>query len=172
MPLILSLQLDAEAHAYFNALREQYFPAALNLIPAHVTLFHHLPDAGQDALLTDIRRECARQAAFAVTVTGLRNLGRGVAYTLESHELLALRQRLAAAWWEWLTPQDRQKFKPHVTIQNKVAPEVARATLFALQAAWQPPTAVALGLHLWIYRQGPWEHLATTPFCGTSENFA
>jgi len=50
-----------------------------------------------------------------------------VAYTLDAPELAALRAGLAAAWEPWLTPQDRQRHAPHVTVQNKVAPAVARA---------------------------------------------
>ena len=37
-----------------------------------------------------------------------------------------------------LTAQDRQGFRAHVTIQNKVTPEVARSTLAALSAVFTP----------------------------------
>ena len=41
-PLILTLALDERSFAFFDAQRRLHFPASRNLIPAHVTLFHHL----------------------------------------------------------------------------------------------------------------------------------
>jgi hypothetical protein len=101
---------------------------------------------------------------LSIDVVGLRPLGRGVAYTLESAALSRLRDDLADRWRAWLTAQDRQKHQPHVTVQNKVDPTAARALLAELQAAFTPFTARAEGLHLWRYRGGPWESLETVPF--------
>ena len=42
-PLILTLAFDEATFARFDGLRRRHFPDALNLIPAHATLFHHLP---------------------------------------------------------------------------------------------------------------------------------
>ena len=97
-------------------------------------------------------------------VAGLRSLGRGVAFTLENNELRALHRRLQAGFAPHLTPQDQQKLQPHVTIQNKVAPAVARQLLVELQAGFAPFEATGTGLHLWAYRGGPWASLAKFPF--------
>jgi hypothetical protein len=99
-----------------------------------------------------------------VAVTGVRFLGRGVAYELSSPELDELRGSLGLNWAPWLTPQDRQRHRPHVTVQNKVAPEVARALHARLSAAFEPERVTARGLGLWRYRGGPWEPLAELPF--------
>ena len=163
-PLIVSLQLDEQTQAGFDRLREQYFPPTLNIVPAHVTLFHHLPGEELSSIAKLLEQATAEQSPLPVQVSGLRSLGRGVAYTLESAALLTLRGRLAEAWEPWLTPQDRQRFKPHITVQNKVAPEGARETLILLQASFQSYAATALGLHLWHYRNGPWEHIRTFAF--------
>ena len=104
------------------------------------------------------------QRPLSLRVTGLRSLGRGVAFTLENEELHALHRRLQAAFAAHLTPQDQQKLQPHVTIQNKVDPAVARQLLVALQADFAPFGAVGTGLHLWAYRNGPWESVAELPF--------
>ena len=64
-------------------------------------------------------RECA---APSVDVTGVRSLGRGVAVSIASPGLAALRGRLARTWAPWLTAQDRAKRDLHVTVQNKVTP--------------------------------------------------
>ena len=132
-------------------------------LAAHVTLFHALPGDHHDAVRADLAA-AADHGSFDVAVTGLRFLGRGVAYVLESRELAAVRDRLAAAWQPWLTPQDRQRHAPHVTVQNKVAPAVARALHERLGADFVPWTARARGLGLWRYLGGPWEPVAEHPF--------
>jgi hypothetical protein len=99
-----------------------------------------------------------------VDVTGVRFLGRGVAYDLASPELARLRGSLAATWESWLTPQDRQGHRAHVTVQNKVAAEVARALHERLSAAFVPGAVPARGLGLWRYLGGPWEPVAELPF--------
>ena len=167
-PLILTLQMDAATFARFEALRQRHFPPTLNRIPAHATLFHHLPGA-DPAGITETVAALARDAAPPeVGVTGLRFLGRGVAYTLESAPLAAFRARVAAAFRAHLTPQDRQGWRPHVTVQNKVAPETARALHAALAAEFSPARFRAPGLLLWRYLGGPWERLATLSFGGAA----
>ncbi len=97
-PLILSLQLDAQHQDEFDRLREQYFPPALNIVPAHVILFHHLPGQEVSSIQQGIERITADQPPFRVQVSGLRSLGRSVAYTLESSALSSIRAQLANAW--------------------------------------------------------------------------
>lgn len=165
-PLILSLGLDAGSFARLDALRREHFPPALNRIPAHVTLFQHLPGEEEEAVVAALAHACAGQGPSAVRVAGLMPLGRGVAFRLEAPEVAALRGRLARAWEDWLVPQDRQPWRPHATVQNKVSPEVARETLARLSAGFAPWEARAEGLLLWRYRGGPWEAVGTFPFAG------
>ncbi len=156
-PLILTLALHPEDQARFDRLRTLHFPPERNQVPAHVTLFHHLPGAEQDAVQALLATQAASVPPFPVQAAGLRFLGRGVAYELHAPELLALRARLARAWAAWLTPQDAQGFRPHVTIQNKAAPDAARALRDAMQAAFAPFAVRAQGLRLWRYLGGPWD---------------
>ena len=93
-------------------------------------------------------------------VTGVQPLGRGAAYRLESAELAAVHAELRAAFAGVLTPQDRQPYRPHVTVQNKVDPAVARETVAALRAAFEPAEVRATGLGLWRYAGGPWVELS------------
>lgn len=155
-PLILSLGFDAASFQRLDGLRRAHFPKALNRIPAHLTLFHHLPGDRP----YDVRRaveDAAAAPAFDVTFTRLRNLGRGVALSAHSSELDAVRGRLASRFADVLTPQDRQGFRPHVTIQNKVDPMTASQLHDRLAAEFAPWTARAEALLLWRYRGGPWE---------------
>ena len=163
-PLILTLALDAAAHTYFNALRRQHFPPKINHLAAHLTLFHHLPGAELAAVQAQLQAVAAGQRPLPLQVSGLRSLGRGVAFTLENEELRHLHRRLQAAFAPHLTPQDQQQLQPHVTIQNKVEPAVARQLLTDLQADFAPFGAVGTGLHLWAYHGGPWESVAEFPF--------
>jgi 2'-5' RNA ligase len=79
-----------------------------------------------------------------------------VAYRLASDEAERLHRELQGRWRPHLTRQDAQPFRPHVTVQNKVAPEVARATLDRLRSTFAPRTVGAAGLELWRYDGGPW----------------
>ena len=162
-PLILTLKLDAESFARFDGLRREHFPARLNHLPAHLTLFHHLPGDERLAVETDLYAARPR-APLELNVTGLKLLGRGVAFALVSPGLGALRAALAHRWAAWLTPQDRQGLRPHVTIQNKVTPPEARALKERLEATFQPFTARGEALLLWRYLGGPWALEAEIPF--------
>ena len=155
-PLILTLGLHPGDQARFERLRRLHFPPERNLIPAHATLVHHLPGHELEAVQEELAARCAQQPPFDVDVTGLRFLGRGVAYELHAPDLLALRRGLAGQWRDWLTLQDQQGWRPHVTIQNKATPEAARALRDAMQAGFAPFTVRAEGLLLWRYMGGPW----------------
>ena len=154
-PLILTLKLDPAAAARFEALRQAHFPPALNHIPAHLTLFHHLPGHDLGAVLTAL---AASLPSFPLPLraTGLRKLGRGTAFEIGGPELKSWRGQLAHGWAEVLTPQDRQGFRPHVTVQNKVDPLAARALFDTLQDSFQPFDLQGEGVFVWRYLGGPW----------------
>ncbi|MEA2666584.1 MAG: hypothetical protein QOI11_3528 [Candidatus Eremiobacteraeota bacterium] len=78
-------------------------------------------------------------------VAAPRSLGRGVAYPIESAGLSALYAELAHTWSAWLTAQDRQRFAPHVVVQNKVDPETTRRTLADLGATAEFSNVCATG---------------------------
>ena len=155
-PLILTLALNDGTAGRIEALRRRYFPPERNKIPAHVTLFHHLPGEDLPGVERGLAAACSDTARFSVTIAGIRNLGRGTALGVESHELLRLRGALAACFADHLNAQDRQSYRPHVTIQNKVAPEAARALQAELGDALEPIHGEAIGLDLWRYFGGPW----------------
>ncbi len=163
-PLILTLGLHPDDQARFERLRQQHFPPEHNRIPAHLTLFHHLPGEELASIEANLATLCAIQPAFAVDVNGLRSLGRGVAYTLHAAPLAALRAGIARHWHGRLTPQDRQGWRPHVTIQNKVSPTEAAALLTAMQGGFTPFAIRAEALLLWHYQGGPWELASRHPF--------
>jgi hypothetical protein len=75
-----------------------------------------------------------------------------------------LHARLRAQWRPHLSRQDAQPLRPHVTVQNKVAPDAARALHAALSADFVPYAVQAVGLALWRYRGGPWEPVSRHRF--------
>jgi len=163
-PLILTLGFDAESFAFLDRMRRRHFPPERNFIPAHLTLFHHLPGEQENEIAATLTGLAARTAPFPLSVSGLCFLGRGMAYEIDASALVALRKELASLWREWLTPQDRQGFRPHVPIQNKVPADAAKAGFAALRADFRPFTATGTGLLLWRYRGGPWEAAGSFPF--------
>ena len=163
-PLILTLRFDAAAAVRLEALRRAHFPPERNHIPAHLTLFHALPGAEEAGVVAALAETCAATPPVPLRFTGLLPLGRGVALAAEAPALRSLRAALAARWSAWLTRQDAGGFRPHVTIQNKVAPEAARALLDALRPGFAPWDARGDGLLLWRYRGGPWEAAGSFDF--------
>jgi len=156
-PLVLTLQLDGDAQGRFDRERAALFPAGRTQVGAHLTLFHALPAGLRDEAVA-ILEEAARREPLPLVVTGLLHLGRGVAYALQSSELLTLHAAWQARWWDHLSRQDRQPLRPHVTVQNKVPPEMARGTLARLRADFVPFEVTGEALLLWRYDGGPWAH--------------
>lgn len=155
-PLIVTLELDAATTARFEAERRELFPAGRTAVGAHLTLFHALPGRLTSEVLTDVA-EAAARPAFDVAVRSVISLGRGAAYQVGAPELSALQRGLQRLWAEHLTRQDSQGFRGHVTVQNKVSSDVAKATVERLRAAFVPFVARAEGLAVWRYVGGPWE---------------
>ena len=164
-PLIVTAHLDAASFAVLDDLRRRYFPAALNRVPAHVSLFHALPGVEFDAVAAALAEICARTSCFDLWPEAPVSLGRGVAFRYSSETLARVHAELSRLWAAWLTPQDRQRFRAHVTIQNKVTAAEARALLAALDPGAIPVCRVG-GLRLWRYRGGPWDDAGRFMFAG------
>lgn len=162
-PLILTLALNNEAELFFDALRQRHFPPERNFLKAHLTLFHHLPP-DKPGILEAIKTVYMQQELFILRVVDVVGIGRGVAYKLESDTLQQMHKQWQQQWQPWLIPQDKQKLWPHVTVQNKVAPQTARELLQQLQNSFTPFKIQGTGLRLWKYLGGPWELLETFLF--------
>lgn len=164
-PLILTVQLNNEAFHFFNDLRKQYFPPGRNYLDAHLTLFHNLPST-EEKIIQDIEALCLQQQTINLPVTEVVSIGRGVAYKIESAELIKLHKNLQQQWQQWLIPQDKQKLWPHITVQNKVSAPEAKNLQQQLANSFMPFTAYGTGLSLWEYLNGPWKFLKTVSFTG------
>jgi len=97
-------------------------------------------------------------------VRGAMSLGRGVAYRIDAPGLAAIRTRLVEAFAGLLTPQDAGGWRPHVTIQNKVEPSVAKLLCQQIERDFRAREVELAGLATWWYRGGPWEPLSRHMF--------
>jgi len=164
-PLILTLTLDNVSQQYFNQLRKAHFPPERNYLDAHLTLFHHLPQ-GENAITEAVESLTKHHHKIQLQVTGLRSIGNGVAFPIESNELQQMHKQLQNSWQPWLIPQDRQKLWPHITLQNKVNPDVAQQLKENLEQEFTPFEVTGTGLSLFEYQGGPWKFVQEFEFAG------
>ncbi len=162
-PIIVSALFDRKDFEFFDEQRRRWFPPERNQLPAHLTLFHHLPPSIKDELKSLMKCETLEQAPRA-DMTSLFSLGGGVAYRIISPDLEAIRDHIAERFASLLTPQDRAVWRAHVTVQNKVKPAVAKALLAELDQDFRPRPVGIAGLAAWWYRDGPWELIAAYGF--------
>ncbi|TCP37378.1 2'-5' RNA ligase family protein [Sphingomonas sp. BK235] len=158
-PIIVTALFGPADQAFFDAQRQEHFPAERNQLDAHLTMFHHLPPSSAAELRQRLLAETRGVRAPAARLAGVISLGRGVAYRVDSPDLSAIRVRLAEAFHGLLTPQDQAGWRAHVTIQNKVAPATAKALLDRLRAETVERPLSVVGLGAYWYRGGPWEPL-------------
>lgn len=149
--------------AWADGLRRAHFPPERNQVPAHVTLFHHLPPSLLPELKARLKRLCAGPAP-AARLGDVLLLGQGVAYRIDSPGLVAMRSELADAFAGLLTPQDQAGYRPHLTVQNKVDPKIARALADRLRTDFRPRPLAIAGLAAWHYRGGPWDEALVARF--------
>jgi hypothetical protein len=161
--LIVSALFAPADFAWLDALRRAHFPPDRNLLPAHLTLFHHLPPSIEQELRRRLKEAANRPAPVAEAAAPM-SLGQGAAIRIASPALGAIRAELADALAGLLTPQDSAGWRPHVTIQNKVPAPEARTLLRALELDFRPCRVSIAALALWRYRGGLWEPVSRHPF--------
>lgn len=156
-PIIVTALFGERDFTWLDGLRRAHFPAERNQVPAHLTLFHHLPPS----LLPELHQRLSAEAMAGRPAAMIGEpilLGQGVALRVHSEGLADMRARLADLFSGLLTPQDAAGWRPHVTIQNKVPPAQARLLHQRLskEMAWPRPLILS-GLATWRYLGGPWE---------------
>lgn len=162
---IVTLQIDDANFAWLNALRRAHFPPERNMLDAHLTLFHKLDADGIAAIVHALA--AYDRCNIELTFSGLMSLGRGVAVAVTAPALIDLRKRLTQELGVRLSAQDRQPFRPHVTIQNKVEPAQARALLTHLASQFAPRQGLGRAVQFWEYLGGPWRLHSSRPLAET-----
>lgn len=165
-PFIVTAELPADLFKQANDLRRSHFPADRNHLAAHVTLFHALAPSLRDELPAVLARIAGEYAPPQAVLTGLMNLGKGTALALTSPTMLAIRAEIADLFHGMLTAQDQHTPRLHITIQNKVTPEAARALQAELATAITQRKFAFTGLGLHRYCNPHWEAVGVWPFRG------
>ena len=161
--LIVTAELGAVDFAWLDGERRRYFPPERNQLSAHLTMFHALPPSLENEVRGQLKG-VSTGVQPAATVAGLIKLGGGVAYRVLSPELDTIREEIAAHFHGSLTAQDAGRWRAHVTIQNKVPSDDAKALLADLEPDFRPRPLAIHGLALHRYLGGPWESLGLWAF--------
>ncbi|MEP7221986.1 MAG: 2'-5' RNA ligase family protein [Novosphingobium sp.] len=172
-PLIITAELPADLAHWADSLRREHYPPERNQLKAHVTLFHAMAPSlmGElKTLLAALAGECAPPPA---RLSGLLPLGGGTALAIDCPAMLAIREDIASHFHGALTSQDSHAPRLHITVQNKVSPQEAKALQRELSAQLDGAHGIGLGypfrfagLALHHYRGGPWEPAGRWSFRG------
>ncbi|HEU4956941.1 MAG TPA: 2'-5' RNA ligase family protein [Sphingomicrobium sp.] len=164
-PLIVTAELAHADFSWLEGLRRAHYPAEQNRVPVHLTMFQGLPPS----VVEEVQHQLALHAAAPpprASIAGLMNLSSGVAFRVVSDELETIRESIADHFHGILCGPDAAGWRPHITIQNKVAAKQAKALLDELERDFRPRPLGVSGLLLHRYRGGPWETLASYKFRG------
>ena len=164
--LIVTAELPPDLQAWANGLRQAHYPPERNVLDAHLTLFHALPPSCEAELRHALAAATRDHPPPAARLAGTMSLGRGTALKIDSPTMMALRAELADRFAGLLSPQDAYPPRLHVTVQNKVSVEQAKALQAALASTLQPRDFRFAGLALHRYLGGPWEPLKRWSFRG------
>jgi len=169
-PFILTATIPEPVRGWAEGLRRAHFPPERNHLHAHVTLFHAFAPSLREELASYLPQIAAEYAPPRGRIIGLMNLGKGTAIRLESPELKAIRGQIADRFHGSLTDQDQHEPRLHITVQNKVTKEEARALQEKLEpelGPWIERGDFAFpGLELHLYEGGPWTKMRDHPFRG------
>ena len=166
-PFIVTAELPADVFAWANALRTKHFPPERNWLAAHVTLFHAFAPSLREELLGMLGDVAGAHPPPSARLDGLMNLGKGTALAIRSPAMLAIREAIADRFHGALTAQDAHAPRLHITIQNKVTAEAARALQAELPGTLEPRDFAFTGLGLHRYTNPHWEAVRAWPFRGT-----
>jgi 2'-5' RNA ligase superfamily len=103
-------------------------------------------------------------------ISGLMKLGGGTALAIDCPDMVEVHGMIAERMHGLLTRQDAQALKLHITIQNKVSGEEARALQAKLAETLEPRSFRFHGLGLYAYEEGLWRHMRTFAFRGGRAN--
>ena len=161
---VVTLMTDQEHHARLTRLREHYFPAKINKLAAHLTLFHALPGSKLDSDIVPILHKVASaNSAFRVHAAKPFRLKRGIAIDVPRHDggskAQEIHRALQQPWKQagFLSDQDAGGCRIHYTIMNKVDEDTEVDNAFgAVSESWKGDWGLAEGIGLWRYDRGFW----------------
>jgi 2'-5' RNA ligase superfamily len=165
-PFIVTAELPRDVFAWADGLRVRHYPPERNKLAAHVTLFHAFAPSMREELRRVLSRLAGEYTRPAARIENLMPLGTGTALAVHSPGMLAIRERIAELFHGALTAQDSHAPRLHITIQNKVSPQAAKALQHELTATLEPRAFAFAGLGLHLYCETHWESQGCWTFRG------
>jgi mannose-1-phosphate guanylyltransferase len=170
---VLTLSTSPELHDAMDRLRNKYYPAELNKVGAHLTLFHALPESKMDDIISGIRSVTQATSAYEVEASHVWSTNSIVAIKVHHHTATNDTERIHATlrsrWANFLSKQDSGKVKLHYTLMGKVRDKEMIEAAFKeirdqVEGREIETRGMATGLTLWKYRRGYWESPNVFPF--------
>ena len=160
---VLTYLTNQKHHQTMTELRNKYFPARLNKLEAHLTLFHALPGSKlEDAIIPTLERTAASIEQFHVMAATPFKLKKGIAIGVPKSAggdaAKSVHAQLRNDWQPFLSDQDAGGFAAHYTIMNKVDDEKEVTRAFQqVEDSFRACSGTVQGLSLWRYDRGHWE---------------
>lgn len=171
---VLTLLTDTKHHQTLTDTRKRYFPARLNKLDAHITLFHALPGSKLEEHIRPTLRDITKnEAPFPILAAKPFRLSKGIAIGVPKSQggddARRVHAQLKGPWMDFLSQQDAGGFAAHYTIMNKVddQKEVQRA-FEVVEEQWKACKGTVQGLSLFRYDRGHWIHAEDFKFVGGS----
>lgn len=164
IPLILTFKLDAVSQGRLDAWREIHFPKERNFLKAHLTVYHQLPGQSINLIKTQLDEIAGSQEKIGIAFDQLMTKQGFVGIRVVSDAMQRCRSQLDLQFQSLLRAQDKQAYRPHVTLTNLGSPKDAAQTMMAMEKVFVPWSGEIVGLELFHYRGGPWELAGTFPF--------
>lgn len=168
IPLVLTFCLDEASQARLDAWRARYFPAERNYLKAHLTVFHQLPGQQISQISQQLEEFAAEQETISIEFSRLITRQGFVGIAIDSQLIHEARSKLSSMFGTLLRAQDKQGYKPHVTITNLGSPRDAMSCMAEMEKIFLPWEGEVKGLNLYHYRGGPWELERTFAFRASS----
>ena len=169
-PLIVTAQLPREIFLWANRLREEFYPAHRDRVPAHVTLFRTLPPSAEQEIRIDLAA-MARQASsvagrdgVSATISRAKARSESLFLLVDSPRLDDVRADLAERFYGLLPAQDQHRAELHITLCNGLKVKETKALEQNFNADFPIRQFRFEGLALHRYRAGHWESLALFRF--------
>jgi 2'-5' RNA ligase len=169
-PYLVTLGFDPSTFERLDRLRSRYFPSHLNQVSAHLSLFHHLPGVEGETIDRTLFEVAKTAPIVPLAFPTVKRTGRGMMLPVEAPGLLAIHAKLARTFARWLTPQDLQPFRAHVTIMNKADRDTVDAAFGELTALWSSWDGQGDRLILWRYLGGPWDEVESYALSGVLDS--
>jgi len=160
---VLTFLTDSKHHKTMTQWRKDYFPARLNKLDAHLTLFHALPGSKLDDEIIPTLEATAKSTEqfhiLAATPFRLKHgIAIGVPKTAGGTTARDVHAKLRDQWRPFLSDQDAGGFAAHYTIMNKVDDDKKVNGAFAeVEQNFQACPGMIEGLSLWRYDRSRWE---------------